>query len=110
MTDVLETKLEAAAARHTPSYRASTSLSTAAIARAKRSWPRHCIRDRPANMRLALITIACLAVSASAARLPSPFGVPRGGSAVSDYAGLCEAVKGTIVEKAGQSVSGLLFH
>ena len=60
-------------------------------------------------MRLVLITIACLAVSASAARLPSPFGVPRGGSAVSDYAGLCEAVKGTIIEKAGQSVSGLSF-
>jgi len=60
-------------------------------------------------MRLALITIACLAASVSAARPLSPFGVPRGGSAVSDYAGLCETVKGSIVEKAGQSVSGLSF-
>lgn len=62
------------------------------------------------KMRLALVTIACLAASASAARPVSPFGVPRGGSAVSDYAGLCEAVKGNIVEKAGQSVSNLLLR
>ena len=61
-------------------------------------------------MRLALITIACLAASASAVRPLSPFGVPRGGSAVSDYAGLCEAVKGNIVEKAGQSVSNLVLR
>ena len=61
-------------------------------------------------MRLALVTIACLAASASAARPLSPFGLPRGGSAVSDYAGLCEAVKGNIVEKAGQSVSNLFMR
>lgn len=61
-------------------------------------------------MRLALITIACLAAFASAARPLAPFGVPRGGSVVSDYAGLCEAVKGNIVEKAGQSVSNLFIR
>ena len=64
--------------------------------------------------RLILVALSCclVASSISAARPPSPFGLtlpPRGGAgALSDFAGLCEAVKSTIVEKAGQSVS--LFH
>ena len=64
-------------------------------------------------VRLDLVALCCLAASVSAARSLSPFGVtlpPRGGAgAVSDFAGLCEAVKSSIVEKAGQSVSLLIW-
>mmetsp|Transcript_4923 Transcript_4923/g.9560 ORF Transcript_4923/g.9560 Transcript_4923/m.9560 type:complete len:94 (+) Transcript_4923:494-775(+) len=60
-------------------------------------------------VRLDVVALCCLAASVSAARSLSPFGVtlpPRGGAgAVSDFAGLCEAVKSSIVERTGQSVS-----
>lgn len=62
-----------------------------------------------AMVRIALVAVSCFVATVTAARPLLPFGVtlpPRGGAgAVADFAGMCEAVKSSIVEKAGQSVS-----